>query len=470
MSDVYDGLRPRTFGRKKASTSNFSNPSLVSPTTPTLANPFRGFGLPTNNVIQTATKESTNLQEPQPADEQSLLSEAIQQRSFGHDISRISLHRPQAKLTVGEPGDKYEQEADWVANQVMRMVVPDKLKAQSVQPVQDLLQPKCADCEEEDKVQTKSSIQPDTDGRFQAGDNIESRLNSSKGGGSTLPDEVRSFMEPRFGVDFSSVRVHTDSEAVQMNQDVNAQAFTHGQDLYFGAGKAPAKDTLTAHELTHVVQQTGGREFQRQENNQGTIQKLPSWEKLASETACALMSDEHVYKLFSDFYFANQPNARQHLIHYVTGAGKDYPENVKALFGANPRIRSHIAQLINAQIASGSTTEGSIIGKGADDGQDAPIAQSDYDSEDWRNANGNIDQVDWRLIGKYDPVGYNKFQITIRDPYTWHPLEARPTQCLHEAFERLKSKSAADYITKGTAEIMLPPVSQSPDSSLESDY
>jgi hypothetical protein len=43
-----------------------------------------------------------------------------------------------------------------------------------------------------------------------------------------------------------------------MNRDLNAQAFTHKQDVYFGAGKAPAKDALTAHELTHVVQQTGG--------------------------------------------------------------------------------------------------------------------------------------------------------------------------------------------------------------------
>ncbi|MHC5594881.1 MAG: eCIS core domain-containing protein, partial [Nostoc sp.] len=230
-------MSDRTFGRNKAGTSNFSNPSLVSPTTPTLANPVRSFGLPTNNVIQTATEESTNLQEAQSADEQSLLSEAIPQRSFGHDISRIALRRPQAKLTVGEPGDKYEQEADWVANQVMRMVVPDKLNAQSLEPVEDSLQRKCTACEqEEDKIQTKPSIQTANDGGLQAGDNIESRLNSSKGGGSTLSDEVRSFMEPRFDADFSFVRVHTDSEAVQMNRELGAQAFTHGSDVYYGAG------------------------------------------------------------------------------------------------------------------------------------------------------------------------------------------------------------------------------------------
>ncbi|NJK53745.1 MAG: DUF4157 domain-containing protein [Leptolyngbyaceae cyanobacterium SU_3_3] len=110
---------------------------------------------------------------------------------------------------------------------------------------------------EEEEVQTKPALQRSPDGGLEAGSSIESRLNSSKGGGEPLSDEVRSFMEPRFGADFSQVRVHTGSEAVQMNRDLNAQAFTHQQDVYFGAGKAPGRDALTAHELTHIVQQTG---------------------------------------------------------------------------------------------------------------------------------------------------------------------------------------------------------------------
>jgi hypothetical protein len=62
-------------------------------------------------------------------------------------------------------------------------------------------------------------------------------------------------MEPRFGADFSGVRVHTDSNAVQMNKELGAQAFAHGSDIYYGAGKSPGKNELTAHELTHTVQQ-----------------------------------------------------------------------------------------------------------------------------------------------------------------------------------------------------------------------
>ncbi|MCF2145863.1 DUF4157 domain-containing protein [Desmonostoc muscorum LEGE 12446] len=273
-----------TFGHKKAGTSTFSYSSLISPTTPTLANPTRGFGLPTNNTpIQQLTSESTNQEEAQSANEQSLEPQAIKQPSFSHDISRIALRRPQAKLTVGEPGDKYEQEADWVANQVMQMVVPQKLNAPTVNSVQDSLQPKCAACEqEEEKVQTKPSLEPATDRGLQAGDNIESQINTSKGGGSLLSDEVRGFMEPRFGADFSSVRVHTDSEAMQMNQELGAQAFTHGSDIYFGGGKSALNNELMAHELTHVVQQTGA------------VQTKQVWKQPTVQRKCSVCEKEEL--------------------------------------------------------------------------------------------------------------------------------------------------------------------------------
>jgi hypothetical protein len=110
---------------------------------------------------------------------------------------------------------------------------------------------------QEEEVQMKSGLQRASDGSSVASGNVENQLAGSKGGGSALSDDVRSFMEPRFGADFSSVRVHTDSNAVQMNKELGAQAFAHGSDIYYGAGKSPGKDELTAHELTHTVQQTG---------------------------------------------------------------------------------------------------------------------------------------------------------------------------------------------------------------------
>ncbi|WP_229554996.1 DUF4157 domain-containing protein [Nostoc sp. XA010] len=436
--------------------------------------------------IQRRKQISDSYSYPQLATETSGLRTGTAKTSVIHEISRISM-RPQAQLTVSQPGDFYEQEADRVAQQVMGM--GDRTNHNAIQRetspqeeeenlqlkslgnmITPLVQREEIPEEEEEKlIQAKSSLQRTSDGGLEADSDIASSLQSRKGGGSALPDEVKGFMEPRFGADFSNVKVHTDSQAVQMATDLGAQAFTYGSDIYYGAGKAPGKDGLTAHELTHVLQQSGGSILRYQEVNPYTIIQRVSFAGAGSETACALMSDEQIYSLFTDVYFSSQPNARQHLIHYRTGGGKPYNENVEALFSANPRIRSRIAKLISEQVANGDT-QGSLIGRGVDDGGDPPISQSDYDSEDWRNANGNIDEVQWRLMGKYEPSGYNQIQITVVDPYTWHPMEARATQCLHAAFERLKSEGAADYITTGTDTIMLPPVQQSPDVPIEPDY
>ena len=221
----------------------------------------------------------------------------IAQRRPGSNFANLSAapSEPiQAKLTVGAAGDKYEQEADAIASRVMSM--PDAAVQREVAPEQTdeevqtkplaaaitpLVQREAMP--EEEEVQAKSlnaSIQRDNfsekeevqaklstvDGgdrshlqlksdAIQTGGNIESQLNSSKGGGSPLGDEVRGFMEPRFGHDFSQVRVHTGGDAVQMNRELGAQAFAHGSDIYFGVGKVPGNNELTAHELTHVVQQ-----------------------------------------------------------------------------------------------------------------------------------------------------------------------------------------------------------------------
>jgi hypothetical protein len=217
----------------------------------------------------------------------------IQRQEADADEEPIQMKRIQLKVVVGQPGDKYEQEADSVAAQVMSMSTPPAnsapIQRQGEEEEQEPLvqRSSLADSitplvqrqteEQEEPLQTKSLLQRVANGNALAGSNVESQLNSSKGGGSPLPDEVRSFMEPRFGVDFSSVRVHTDSTAVQMNKDLGAQAFAHGSDIYFGAGKSPAISDLTAHELTHVVQQTGAKTLQRKlitslQSNKETLQ------------------------------------------------------------------------------------------------------------------------------------------------------------------------------------------------------
>ncbi|HEY9649415.1 MAG TPA: DUF4157 domain-containing protein [Coleofasciculaceae cyanobacterium] len=176
----------------------------------------------------------------------------------------------QAKLTIGQVGDKYEQEADQTAQRVVNQInAPAPVQSSPGESLQREEMP-------EDELHMKSEVQRKSDsggiaatsdleesiqqakGSEKPQSDLESCLNASKGGGSPLAPEVRAFMEPRFGADFSSVRVHAGGEAVQMNQELGAQAFTYGSDIYFGAGKSSGNNELTAHELTHVVQQTRG--------------------------------------------------------------------------------------------------------------------------------------------------------------------------------------------------------------------
>src|SRR5436190_645154 len=93
-------------------------------------------------------------------------------------------------------------------------------------------------------------------------DQVETTMSATKGGGQSLPDGVRDHMESAIGADFSDVKVHTGPSAVQMNQDLGAKAFTHGRDIYFNRNaynpQSGSGRELLAHELTHVVQQTGG--------------------------------------------------------------------------------------------------------------------------------------------------------------------------------------------------------------------
>ncbi|MEM9006464.1 MAG: DUF4157 domain-containing protein [Cyanobacteria bacterium P01_F01_bin.86] len=160
----------------------------------------------------------------------------------------------QAKLTVGQPNDKYEQEADRVAAQIMRMPASRPIGGIGSQPPR--IQRMCTNCEEEQKIRTK--VASDTLPKVTS--EIASRIQSLQGSGQPLPASARNFFEPRLGHDFSNVRVHTDAASAH---SLNARAYTTGRNIVFGAGQyAPATATgkhLLAHELTHVIQQGYGK-------------------------------------------------------------------------------------------------------------------------------------------------------------------------------------------------------------------
>ncbi len=168
----------------------------------------------------------------------------------------------QPKLTVNAPGDRYECEADAMADRVMRM----PMGGGTVRPTQGLLassvQRKCAHCDQEEKMKKPLMRNEQGGAGFQAPQGLASSLGATKGGGSPLPDSTRGFMENAFSTDFSRVRVHADGQAAAMSQGIQARAFTHGSDVYFNSGEyQPGSGEgrrLLAHELTHVVQQGGG--------------------------------------------------------------------------------------------------------------------------------------------------------------------------------------------------------------------
>jgi peptidoglycan hydrolase-like protein with peptidoglycan-binding domain len=202
----------------------------------------------------------------------------------------------QAKLTVGPANDRFEQEADAVADRVMRMEQPSAAS----QPVSDApsvsglrtsplsspanpyvamytAQPDdplesawfCSGCSEpatvdrgtpDDDLQ-RSARGGDMAGGLEVGGHIESGVGLLQNGGEPLATSERGFFEPRFGTDFSGVRIHSDSHADRLARALGAEAFTIGSHIALRGGHdvgTTAGRRLLAHELTHVVQQSGG--------------------------------------------------------------------------------------------------------------------------------------------------------------------------------------------------------------------
>jgi hypothetical protein len=151
--------------------------------------------------------------------------------------SKAKLASPDAEWR----SDPQEKEADTIANQVTASKpVRGPAPAESIS-------------------RTSTQPQAKAEAGAQAIGAHSSDLESTKGGGSPMADPLRNDMEDRMGADFSNVRVHTDSKAQDMSSGISAEAFAHGNDIYFNKGKyAPESKEgkhLLAHELTHTIQQ-----------------------------------------------------------------------------------------------------------------------------------------------------------------------------------------------------------------------
>lgn len=208
----------------------------------------------------------------------------------------------QMKMAVSKPGDKHEQEADRMADKVMRMPSPvspspakeeklqrapdEKLQKKEEEKIQKAVAPeeKVQKKEDEKLQKAEENVQKKEDEKLQKAPaseeklqrkgsdgapsvnaNLQSAIQSRSGGGQPLSSDVRGYMEPRFNADFSNVRIHSNQESASLSNQLSARAFTHQNNIFFSRdqyqpGSSEGKQLL-AHELTHTIQQ--GHSVQR---------------------------------------------------------------------------------------------------------------------------------------------------------------------------------------------------------------
>lgn len=167
-----------------------------------------------------------------------------------------------SSLEIGAPDDKYEQEADAVAKKAVNgtgddTIDPVEKSSPTVQSKQDAGEPLMAKSE---------------GGLLKGTEQLQAKLDHSKGSGDQLDLNTQKEMGSKIGADLSNVKIHTDSNAHEMSEGINAKAFTHGQDIYFKQGNFDTNSNqgkeLLAHELVHTQQQAGGinQKIQKQED------------------------------------------------------------------------------------------------------------------------------------------------------------------------------------------------------------
>jgi len=198
----------------------------------------------------------------------------------------------QSKLSIGQPNDRYEREADHVADQVMHVPQSDTPiqrqcedcddEALQMKPLSASISPIIQKREREDELQMKG-----LGGDTTAPSSLQSSLQQSKGGGQSLDASTNEFMSNSIGADFSQVKVHTDNNAIQMNRQLNARAFTNGSDVYFNQGQYDTQSSegkhLLAHELTHVVQQ-GSKNASESRNRIQRYVAYKRWDQTGSQS------------------------------------------------------------------------------------------------------------------------------------------------------------------------------------------
>ncbi|MEN8180097.1 MAG: DUF4157 domain-containing protein [Pseudomonadota bacterium] len=318
-------------------------------------------------------------------------SDTVQRKEAKRQIKRKTTNVApaylQAKLNVSAAEDPHEREADQVAENVMRMPaqrsaegVDRKINRASLKPGITPLSRVIARVISRDSLKPgeqvihRASLKPGEDAIQRkakgaapaASDNVENRINAKRGQGERLPDGVRGDMETRFGRDFSAVRIHTDKDASEMSSDIEAKAFTVGNDIFFGNGRFDANSDagkrLLAHELTHVAQQQQAPQTEQEDAQQAARSEtkaqrwsLTSWladkawgilKKVAPSGLYTLVKE--VYKKGIFGYLKEKISAAVSSIFNGLKRGADVLSNFFASFGAMAKTAKEIIKALAA--------------------------------------------------------------------------------------------------------------------------
>jgi hypothetical protein len=364
----------------------------------------------------------------------------------------------QTKLAVSSTGDKFEQEADAVADQVMRTPEPVLDREHTEPRIQ--------------RLETRASSSE-----------IGSDFTSDLGPGMPLDTASRNYFESRFGYDFSGVRLHTDEAASESANAVQARAYTLGRDIVFGAGEYEpstfAGKQLLAHELAHVVQQSNHAPpvAQRQTQHgpsalsplgsvglQRTTQFTPGvahnhrpsrrWRYIQEHPhsrwyiswVCAQSTPRQVAEAAMRYELNDKPLALRHLRWYLSAGGRDFPEN------------ENLERLI--RISEQFRRDFALRRRGQQRGfMDIPQGSYGPNAQDHRFSFGAIDRMDY----EFDDVT-GTAHLWFKDRYEYHPFypglysvfpddEARDSNCVHAAMVELKDQGAADFWMIGEATV-----------------
>lgn len=185
------------------------------------------------------------------------------QRTIGNQALHQLLHKPsepqvqkQSAMRVNAVGDRFEQEADDVAKEVISSHGEGAHERDTIQ-------------------RSAETPQMGAEGGTVDRD-LERRIHSAKGGGSPVPEAVQRHMAQITGGDFSGVRVHDNKDAHSLSSELGAKAATHGKDIFLARGQSPHDTRLMAHELTHTIQQGAVKAGNKVQRTVGVAKGVPA--------------------------------------------------------------------------------------------------------------------------------------------------------------------------------------------------